>query len=61
VVVVPDEVLKQKVETALHDDPFFPDMHVEVKIKTASLTWRGSSLTIRTCSTRYASPREFLA
>jgi len=31
--IVPDEVLKERVETALHDDPYFPDMHVEITVK----------------------------
>jgi osmotically-inducible protein OsmY len=29
---VPDEVLLKQVATALHDDPYFPDMHVVVTI-----------------------------
>jgi osmotically-inducible protein OsmY len=33
VVAVPDEVLKKQVEAALHDDPVFPDMHVDVRVK----------------------------
>jgi hypothetical protein len=33
VVKVPDEVLTKQVEAALHDDPFFPDMHVDVRVK----------------------------
>jgi osmotically-inducible protein OsmY len=30
---VPDEVLKQQVESALHDAVYFPDMHVEVTVR----------------------------
>jgi hypothetical protein len=29
---VPDEVLAVQVVTALHEDPYFPDMHVTVTI-----------------------------
>jgi osmotically-inducible protein OsmY len=30
---VPDELVKQRVETALHDDPFFYDGHVAITVK----------------------------
>lgn len=32
-VMVADDVLKEQVETALHDDPYFPDMHVDVTVR----------------------------
>jgi len=31
--IVPDAVLKSRVESALHDDPFFPDAHVDVTVR----------------------------
>lgn len=34
---VPDEVLTTQVVTALHDDPYFPDMHVEVTVTNGAL------------------------
>jgi osmotically-inducible protein OsmY len=30
--IIPDAVLAKQVVTALHDDPYFPDMHVVVTI-----------------------------
>jgi osmotically-inducible protein OsmY len=32
-IIVPDEVLKDHIETALHDDPNFLDSHVEITVK----------------------------
>ena len=32
-IMVPDEVLKEQIETALHDDPYFPDWHVDVTVR----------------------------
>jgi osmotically-inducible protein OsmY len=40
-VIVPDEVLKEQVETALHDDPYFPDMHVDVRVKNGVVYLEG--------------------
>jgi hypothetical protein len=31
--IVPDEVVREQVETALHDDPFFYDEHVTITVK----------------------------
>ena len=32
-IIVPDDVLKDHIETALHDDPNFLDSHVEITVK----------------------------
>jgi osmotically-inducible protein OsmY len=32
-IIVPDEVLKDHIEAALHDDPNFLDSHVEITVK----------------------------
>src|ERR1700728_3547034 len=32
-IIVPDVVLKEHIETALHDDPYFLDTHVEITVK----------------------------
>jgi hypothetical protein len=32
-IIVPDEVLKEHIATALHDDPYFLDSHVEITVK----------------------------
>jgi osmotically-inducible protein OsmY len=38
---VPDELVKQRVETALHDDPFFYDGHVAVTVKNGVVHLQG--------------------
>jgi BON domain len=39
--VVPDEVLKVHVQSALHDDRYFPDMHVNVTVKNGVVYLEG--------------------
>ena len=38
---VPDEVVKTRVETALHDDPYFYDEHVTVTVKDGVIHLEG--------------------
>jgi osmotically-inducible protein OsmY len=38
---VPDEQVKQQVETALHSDPFFYDEHVSVTVNNGVVTLHG--------------------
>jgi osmotically-inducible protein OsmY len=38
---VPDEVVKARVETALHDDPYFYDEHVIVTVKNGIVRLQG--------------------
>jgi osmotically-inducible protein OsmY len=40
-VILPDEVLKEQVETVLHDDPYFYDEHVTVTIRNGVATLQG--------------------
>jgi osmotically-inducible protein OsmY len=39
--VVPDEVVKTRVETALHDDPYFYDEHVTITVKNGVVHLQG--------------------
>jgi osmotically-inducible protein OsmY len=39
--VVPDEVVKTRVETALHDDPYFYDGHVTITVKNGVVHLQG--------------------
>jgi BON domain len=39
--VLPDEVVKTRVETALHDDPYFYDEHVTVTVKNGVVHLQG--------------------
>jgi BON domain len=41
IVILPDEVLKEQVETVLHDDPYFYDEHVTVTIRNGVATLQG--------------------
>ena len=54
---MPDEVLKEQAETALHGDP---DMHVDVTVKNPIASLEGSFLTTRMQQMRNASPRNVL-
>jgi osmotically-inducible protein OsmY len=38
---VPDEVVKTRVETALHNDPYFYDEHVTVTVKNGVVRLEG--------------------
>ena len=39
--VVPDEVVKTRVETALHEDPYFYDEHVTITVKNGVVHLQG--------------------
>jgi osmotically-inducible protein OsmY len=39
--ILPDEVLKEQVETVLHDDPYFFGEHVTVTIRNGVATLQG--------------------
>lgn len=39
--ILPDQVLKEQVETVLHDDPYFYDEHVTVTLRNGVATLQG--------------------